>query len=83
MDNTSIECVGEVQGRWRPVDPRKSDSFRPRFEISTFKVVDLEACDLIIGRDTINELELLKPNRTFFGAFRRHPIHVDCTFCAV
>lgn len=83
MDNTKIECLGEVRGRWHPVDAPKGTkdlNFRPRYEMSTFKVVDLDTCDLIIGRTTMIDLKLLQINRNFFGAFRQLPIRVDCTF---
>ncbi|KAF5847257.1 hypothetical protein GGP41_003538 [Bipolaris sorokiniana] len=80
MDNTKIECLGEVRGRWHPVDAPKGTkdlNFRPRYEMSTFKVVDLDTCDLIIGRTTMIDLKLLQINRNFFGAFRQLPIRVD------
>ncbi|EUC43051.1 hypothetical protein COCMIDRAFT_7459 [Bipolaris oryzae ATCC 44560] len=91
MDNANIECLGEVHGRWYPVGApkrpwylavvpkrlQKGLNFRPRYESSTFKIVDLDTFDLIIGRDTINELGLLQINRNFFGGFRPSPIRVD------
>ncbi|KAH7548992.1 hypothetical protein J3E72DRAFT_290564 [Bipolaris maydis] len=80
MDNTKIECLGEVQGRWHPVEAPKGTKglkFRPRYEMSNFKVVDLDTCDLIIGSTTIIDLQLLQTNRNFFGAFRQLPIRVD------
>lgn len=94
MNNTNIKCLGEVQGRWYPIGAPKRPwylagvpkrllkglNFRPRYEICTFKIVDLQTFDLIIGRTTINDLGLLQTNRSFFGAFRPVPIRVDCKF---
>lgn len=81
MDGTEIKILGEVQGRWYPENAPKDDNFPPLYQTSTFKVVDFRNCELIIGRATINELKLLQPNRTFFGAFIGAPIRVDRTLC--
>jgi hypothetical protein len=81
MDGTEIRILGEVQGRWYPENAPKDDNFPPLYQTSTFKVVDFKNCELIIGRATINELKLLQPNRTFFGAFIGAPIRVDRTLC--
>lgn len=70
MDGTEIKILGEVQGRWHPLKAPKSDNFPSRFPTSSFKVVDLEYYDMIIGRVTINELELFRPKRSLFGGFR-------------
>jgi len=79
-NNTEVTCLGQVEARWYCGDPRKVPSFRPRFEKSTFQVVDLETFELVIGSETIVELGLLQGNRDFFGAYRTLQPRVDCTF---
>jgi len=81
-NNTEVPCLGEVRARWWCNDSRKVPNFRPKYETSTFYVVDLEIFQLVIGSDTIVELGLLQGNRAFFGAFITSPPRVDCTFLA-
>jgi hypothetical protein len=81
-NNTEVTCVGEVKARWYCGDLRKLPNFRPRYEISTFQVVNLETFELVIGSDTIVELGLLQGNRDFFGAYRTLLPRVDCTLVA-
>ncbi|KAH6875570.1 hypothetical protein BKA58DRAFT_399762 [Alternaria rosae] len=69
-DNTEVPCLGEVKARWWCSDSRKVPNFRPKYEMSTFYVVDLEIFELVIGSDTIVELGLLQGKRDFFGAYR-------------
>ncbi|EOA85755.1 uncharacterized protein SETTUDRAFT_40015 [Exserohilum turcica Et28A] len=78
MDETRIVCLGEIDGRWRATEAKRGAlNFRPRFEISTFKVVELSTFDIIIGRQTINECGILVVNRHYLGAFRTVPVRVD------
>jgi len=81
-NNTEVPCLGQVEARWYCGDSRKVPNFRPRFEKSTFQVVDLETFELVIGSDTIVELGLLQGNREFFGAYRTSKPRVDCKFVA-
>ncbi|KAI4696738.1 uncharacterized protein J4E88_000916 [Alternaria novae-zelandiae] len=76
-NNTEVPCLGEVRARWWCNDSRKVPNFRPKYETSTFYVVDLEIFQLVIGSDTIVELGLLQGNRAFFGAFMTSPPRVD------
>lgn len=77
MDSRRLKCPGEVKGRWR-IFNSSPENFRPRYEISSFKVVDVDTFDLIIGSETIKELGIFQVNRTFFGAFVPRPIRRDC-----
>ncbi|USP76596.1 hypothetical protein yc1106_03870 [Curvularia clavata] len=70
LGDDKIQFLGEVQGRWYPLKHDKDDTFRPRYEICTFKVVDSNNFDLIIGSITINELRLVQLNPRFFANFR-------------
>lgn len=81
LSDEKIEVLGEVQGRWYPLKHDKDYTFRPRYEICTFKVVDSKNCELIIGSITISELRLFKPNPTFFANFRARPKPVERMFC--
>ena len=79
MDEKRLNCLGEVEGRWRTLNASQ-EGFRPRYEISTFKIVDVDAFELIIGSRTIKELEIFQLNCTFFGGFKAVPIRPDCKF---
>ncbi|KAH7562626.1 hypothetical protein BM1_02146 [Bipolaris maydis] len=69
IDGTKMEFLGEVLGRWYIVKSSNRDNVPPRYEIATFKVIDCQECQVIIGRNTIKDLamptmfEELRPSR--------------------
>ncbi|EUC44644.1 hypothetical protein COCMIDRAFT_37547 [Bipolaris oryzae ATCC 44560] len=53
-----VNFLGEVQGRWHVVKSGNRDNLPPRYEITTFKVIDYPHTEVIIGRNTIEDLAM-------------------------
>ncbi|KAJ5028015.1 hypothetical protein PSV08DRAFT_252763 [Bipolaris maydis] len=58
IDGTKMEFLGEILGRWYIVKSSNRDNVPPRYEIATFKVIDCQECQVIIGRNTIKDLAM-------------------------
>ena len=67
-----VYSLGMVEGRWRCVDR----PCRPRFEVSTFHIIDSPSIDIGIGKETLRRTGLYRRNFTLMAAFRPYIPHV-------
>ena len=76
------QSIGTVDLRWYGQKCRarllnKVPQYRPRFEESSCCVVQSDEFELILGKGTIDKLQLFKPNRGIIAAFRGLTSGVD------
>lgn len=70
-----VQVRGRVNVRWHcdqsSVPSKHKRNFPDKFESGTFRVVDTQKFDVIIGKETINRFKLLDPpKRNLFGLIR-------------
>jgi hypothetical protein len=63
-----VYSLGMIEGRWRCVDR----PCRPRFEVSTFYIIDSPSIDIGIGKETLQRTGLYRRNSALVAAFRPH-----------